>query len=245
MNLLLAVQFLTRIPLHFSGEVTEKRLARSMAYYPLVGICLGLLLGGAYTLLKLVFPHEAAVLFVVICLVVVTGNLHGDGLMDTVDGIFSGKELEGILTIMKDSSVGAHGVMAALLAVLSKIVLLGEIPPHALLITLVLMLTASRWSMVFAAAFYPYPRGREGTGNFTVLVGKREIMWSSVTTAVVALLILGGVGGIFLAAMAAGMVLLSYYIFNKIGGMTGDTMGALSECVEVMALSFMVLYFNI
>jgi len=86
MHFLLALQFLTRIPVTIRSEVTEKDLARSMAWFPAVGLLLGTLAAGFYTVLSHAFPNPTCDLFVVAFLVIITGNMHGDALMDAADG---------------------------------------------------------------------------------------------------------------------------------------------------------------
>ena len=83
-----------------------------MAYYPSVGLLLGFILSLEYLLLSWCLPEEPLALILILTLVLLTGNLHLDGLMDTADGLFSGRDLAGMRPIMKDSRMGAHGVTA-------------------------------------------------------------------------------------------------------------------------------------
>lgn len=177
-------------------------------------------------------------------LVFITGNIHGDGLMDTADGFFSGRPRERMLEIMRDSRVGSHGVMAGILIILAKFVLLGQMPPGMQGIALILALALGRWSQVFGAALYPYARSTGGVANFTVHVGKRELFFNSLTVIVLSLFLLKLQGLILLGAVLAGTDLLEWYISNKIGGITGDTLGATNECVEVLSLVVLLLIFT-
>src|SRR5689334_10415915 len=111
-NLLLALQFLTRIPVTIRGDVSAEDMARSMALFPLVGLLIGALAAGLHTLASFAFAPSVCDLIAIIFVIAITGNLHGDGLMDTADGFFSGKPRERMLEIMHDSRAGAHGVMA-------------------------------------------------------------------------------------------------------------------------------------
>jgi adenosylcobinamide-GDP ribazoletransferase len=262
LGFLLALQFLTRIPVTVRGAVTDEAKARSMAHFPLVGLLLGAAAAAVYTLVSFFLPAAVNNLVVISFLVLVTGNMHGDGLMDAADGLFSGRQREGMLEIMKDSRVGSHGVMAGLLSVLFKLVLLGQFPvwvdkATALIVAPVL----GRWAQVYSAAMYPYARTGEGTGIFTAGVGRRELAWASLTAlaATVLLFGIGGGGGLadivfpegVLAGTVKGMVLsaaalsgaaaLSRYISGRLGGMTGDTYGAVNECIEVLALTVAVI----
>lgn len=233
---LLAVQFLTRIPITIRAPVEEKDLARSMAFFPLVGVLLGVLAASCHALISPFLGRPAGDLLALVFLVVITGNLHGDGLMDTADGLFSGRSREEILEIMKDSRVGSHGATAGFLVFLAKFVLLGQLPGKGVTLGLILMTALGRWAQVYGAALYPYVRKGRGAGNFTVYVGFRELFWASVTM-LGFLVVLLGFKGIFLAGGAlTGVAGLGWLIRKKIGGMTGDTLGALNECTEVLTL---------
>lgn len=237
MEFLLALQFLTKIPVTVRGGVDERKLARSMAFFSLVGLLLGSCAAALHLLTSLVFAPPVGSLVALAFLVIITGNLHGDGLMDTADGLFSGKPRERMLEIMRDSRVGSHGVMAGVLVVLAKFVLLGQIPQAMQGVALILATALGRWSQVYGAAFYSYARPAGGTGGFTVHVGIREMFFNSLTVLILTVSLLRLPGFILLAAVTAGTALLEWYIARRIGGITGDTLGATSECVEVLTLA--------
>lgn len=272
MEFLLAVQFLTRIPVTIRGQVEGKNIARAMAYFPLVGLLLGLLAAALHALVSTVVAAPVADLLAIAFLVVITGNLHGDALMDTVDGIFSGRPRERILEIMRDSRVGSHGVMAGVLVMLFKFVLLGQLAREAVGLplsvkglALIIVPAMGRWAQVYGATVYPYARAGSGggVGSFTNHVGKREIFWASATVLAAAVILLGlyelslagavyktatpGAvllkGGILAGAVFAGTAGLGRYIAGKIGGMTGDTFGAMNEIIEVLTLMMLHIMF--
>jgi len=251
MEFLLALQFLTRAPITIHSPVEEKNLGRAMAYFPLVGVLLGLVTTVIYVLLMKVLAGPVCDLIAIAFLVIITGNLHGDAFMDTADGIFSGRPRERILEIMRDSRVGAHGVMAGCLLILFKFVLLGQIPPAAKGAALVIMLALGRWAQVYGATVYTYARTGGGIGSFTDRVGIRELFWASLTAVLAVMLMLSLYrsghdisilpivivkGLILLGTVLAGTAALGWCISRKIGGMTGDTLGAISESIEVLTL---------
>jgi len=238
---LLALQFLTRLPVAVSGVVDDRTMARSMAYFSLIGLLIGGGAAGVHYLLGLGFSATVANLGAVIFVIFVTGNLHGDGLMDTADAVFSGRPRERMLEIMKDSRVGSHGVTAGVLAVLLRVVLLGEMETAAQVTALVLAPALGRWAQVFGAARYPYARNNEGTGSFTVHVGWRELVLNSIVVIGLALGFLKLSGLIVLGVALAGTLLLHGFIKGKLGGVTGDTLGAASEGVEILTLAVLVL----
>ncbi len=235
MEFLLALQFLTRIPVNIRGTVTEQKIARSMAYYPLVGLLVGACAALLHLLLSNITAVVVADLASVALLVIITGNMHLDGLMDTADGLGSGKPTERMLEIMRDSRVGAHGVVAGVLMLLAKVVLLGQILPDHKFVVLLLFPVVARWSMVYAATVYRYAR-TEGLGAFTAYLGKRELLMASVITLAIVFYFLRLEGLILAAAALAGAVLLGYYLKRRVGGMTGDLFGAMNEGIEVLAL---------
>lgn len=244
LELLLAVQFLTRIPITFKGAMDDKKMARSMAYFSLVGLLLGASAAALHALTSLVFAATVSNFVALAFLVFITGNLHGDGLMDVADGFFSGRPRERMLEIMRDSRVGSHGVMAGILVLLAKFILLGEMPYGTQGITLILALSLGRWSQVYGAALFPYARLTGGVANFTVHVGYWELFFNSVTVLVLSLVLLKLQGLILLGAVLAGTALLDWYVSKKIGGITGDTLGATNECVEVLSLLVLLVIFT-
>ena len=126
-QLTLAVTFLTGIPLRVEGDVSPADLWRSMGWYPLVGLALGTAAWGVYAGLLELLPSLVVAVLVVLLLEAVTRGLHMDGLMDTADGLLSGAPRERALEIMKDSNVGAMGVVAALLILMLKVAALGAL----------------------------------------------------------------------------------------------------------------------
>lgn len=244
MEFLLAVQFLTKIPVTVRGSVDEKKLARSMAFFSLVGVLLGACAAALHALTSLVFAPPVCNLAALAFLIIITGNLHGDGLMDTADGLFSGRPRERMLEIMRDSRVGSHGVMAGILVLLARFVLLGQMPEATQGVALILATALGRWSQVYGAAFYQYARSTGGTGNFTIHVGFREMFFNSLTVLLLTFYLLRFQGLILLIAVLAGTALLEWYIARRIGGITGDTLGATSECIEVLALLVLLVIFT-
>lgn len=236
MEFSIALQFLTRVPVTIRKTVESVNIARAMAYFPLVGLLIGISTAAVHFLLSYVLAPQVCDLIAIAFIVIVTGNMHGDGLMDTADGIYSGRPRERILEIMRDSCVGSHGVMAGVLVLLAKFVLLGQLPPEVKSFSLILVPAIGRWAQVYGATVYPYARTGGGTGGFTDLVGKREIFWASLTVLVAAGMLFRLQGGVLAVAVLVGTLCIGRYISAKIGGMTGDTLGAMSELTEVLAL---------
>ena len=259
---LLAVQFLTRIPVTVRGNIGDRNVARAMAYFPAIGLLLGIFAVVGHRLLSSVFAAPVTDFLVIAFMVTVTGNLHGDALMDTADGIFSGRPRERMLEIMRDSRVGSNGVMAGILVILARYVLLGQLPPAAAgsitlpvvgLISLSIKESAlvlaplfGRWAQVYGAAVYNYARTGSGVGTFTEHVGRREMFWGTITALAAAFLIWGlPKGGILAVAVFAGTAVLIRFLAARIGGVTGDILGALNEGAEVLVLIMIYLILKI
>ena len=211
-----------------------------MALFPLVGLFLGTMAAAIHFLSSFVFAGSVCDLIAIVFLVAITGNMHGDGLMDTADGFFSGKPRESIPEIMHDSRVGAHGVMAGACLLLAKFVLLGQVSPSLKGAALVVMPALGRWAQVYAAAMYTYVDRRAGTGSSVSCVGVREMALASALTLGAAVLFLGPLKGLGAAAsVLVATALLARFANRKMAGVTGDILGALSECAEVCGLLFL------
>ncbi|MBE3581689.1 MAG: adenosylcobinamide-GDP ribazoletransferase [Thermoanaerobacteraceae bacterium] len=240
---LVALKFLTRIPLK-SGDNTGEAWQQSVAYFPLVGLVLGLILAAAWQALSLLVPDLPRAGLVLALAVFLSGGLHLDGFIDSMDGLFSGRDRERILAIMKDSHVGAHGVTAVVTLLVLKFSLLAALPSGNLRLAglplpppLVLMPVLSRWAMVPALTCFPYAR-KEGMGSlFQAGRGRRNLFSATLVAALVAWFIMGPAGLFYL--LLAALVSLGWcrWVRRLLGGLTGDTYGALAEIVEVFFLA--------
>ncbi|MEN8614556.1 adenosylcobinamide-GDP ribazoletransferase [Dehalogenimonas sp. THU2] len=240
MGFTLALQFLTRIPVTMASIGNDEVMARSMSYFAFIGLLIGGAAAGLHYLLYQGFSPAVANLGAIIFVIFLTGNLHGDGLMDTADGIFSGRPRERMLEIMKDSRVGSHGVMAGVLVILLRFVLLGEMDRTTVMMALVLAPVLGRWAQVYGAARYPYARSSGGTGSFTSHVGWRELGFNSFVAIGTALVLLQVSGLVLFSAVLVGTVLFHGWVRSRLGGITGDTLGAASETIEILTLLMIV-----
>ena len=232
---LAALRFLTVFPIPGSWGHAQEDLAGSVPCFPLVGLLLGALAGAlAFGLSRTLPPLPASVL-VVIALLAVSGGLHMDGLSDTADGFFSARRRERMLEIMRDSHIGAMGVMAIVCVLLLKAATLFSIPQRTVWRAVFLMPLAGRCALVVSMAVLPYARPEGGLA--TVFYTKRPRL-----TALWAALLLVGAGGLALGVpglVAAGaslavVLLFAFYTYRKVGGATGDTLGAACEIAEIV-----------
>jgi adenosylcobinamide-GDP ribazoletransferase len=234
----LALTFLTKLPWPWRGPADETALARSMFWFPWVGALLGLIFWGAWLGLQKM-PAPAAAGLLLALTVWVTGGLHLDGLADTTDGLGGGHNPADALRIMKDSQLGAFGVISLILALVLKFSLFLSLPAKAGgAAVLLLYPVVSRWSMVLFAYLSPFARAEGGLGQaMTLGVSPRVLAGASLSTGALALLILGAPGLVLLIAAAALVWLGSLYFQRRLGGITGDILGATNEVVEVLVLA--------
>ncbi len=231
-----AFSVLTILPLNRKRAVTEQELASSVVYFPLVGLVIGsLLMAVAQWLSPVLAPAPLAVLLLLLS-VLLTGGLHLDGLADLCDGLAAGGNRERILSVMKDSRVGAFGVMGLVIVLLFKYSLFLEVIRQRAVHSFLLMGVLSRWAMVLAAFSGRYVRDTGMAKPFIGQIRWPALLGSTVFTAgVVWMLFKGpGLGALVSVGVVAGFFL--YYLRLKIGGLTGDGLGALNELVEVVVL---------
>ncbi|MCL6610538.1 MAG: adenosylcobinamide-GDP ribazoletransferase [Peptococcaceae bacterium] len=235
-SLVFALQHLTRLPLP-QVPFDERRLGRSGMFFPLAGLILGGILIALDWLAGVLFPPAARAAVVVAGLAALTGGIHLDGFMDTVDGVFSGRPRERKLEIMRDSRVGAFGALAVFCLLLLKYALLTGLAGTGGFPALIMMAVFGRWAMTYALARFPYAR-EEGLGKlFSRHTGSFELALASLT-ALVAAAGSGGAGGVIIFFATAVLAHLLCAYFNKmLGGLTGDTYGALNEALEVFVLA--------
>ena len=235
-ELLSAFQFLTIIPIKIK-ELSEKQIASAMIYFPFVGLCLGMLLYCVYLILiMLKLPGFAINTIIVVVLIAITGGMHLDGLADTADAFLSGKPKEKMLEIMRDSHIGAMGVISLVSVILLKIVLLCSLPAGAIIPGLILMCVLSRWSAVFLMFLFPYARKEGKAGVF--IKGNSLLIFSLATFfAFLFSFIAWQIKGLILLFAVAGCAYLAGKISTrKIDGLTGDTLGGIIEISELIVL---------
>lgn len=232
----ISLRFLTIIPWPWRREAGPEEVGRSIVYFPLVGLFLGLVLVGCDELFGLRLSTSLTSILLIVVMIILTGALHLDGFIDTCDGAFVRSSPAERLKIMADSHVGSFGVVAACCLILVKYVALSDVPEDMRVSALVIMPALSRWSMVYAIFAFPYARP-VGTGQ----AFKEQTNWqgTAIATLIAALIsaVLAGWSG--LAVMGAlWLVIFGVAVFLKrrLGGLTGDSYGALNELSEVLVL---------
>lgn len=239
----LAVRFLTRLPVPLpAGQAPD--LGPATGWFPLAGAVVGAVAAAAQELLALVLPAPVAAAGAVAAAMLVTGALHLDGLMDTADGLGGARgERERALRIMRDSRVGAAGAVTGAVALLVRYSLYAAVAAQSPLHRAGLIVAAAatgRWGMVVAAA--GRRPAREGLGSlFHAGLTPLRVAGAGVLGAAVALAG-GGVarGLIAFGAASATAAALGSWLGRRLGGYTGDTLGAAGEVAELVALACLV-----
>ena len=233
--LLAGIRFLTIVPVPGVWGTDEEDLARSVPWFPMIGLLLGAAAAALACVLSWVAPAMLAAAAMVVALLSFSGGLHLDGLADTADGFLSSRPRERILEIMKDSHIGAMGVMVIACVLLLKFASLALLPAGRLWPALLLMPLEGRCAIVIQMALLPYAR----PGGLGAIFYRRQPRWAAVCAAgvlaAVGVGVLGWRGLVVWAACMATILALSVYIYRKIGGATGDTFGAVCEIIETVS----------
>jgi adenosylcobinamide-GDP ribazoletransferase len=245
-ELRLAVSFLTRLPVGALPDVSAAQLGRSMAFFPLVGLALGGLLVGCDALLAPHLPRAAGDALLLAVLVLASGALHLDGFADLCDGVGGGRDREAALRIMKDSCIGVFGAVGLVLLLLVKYQLLVSLPVAVKPAALLLAPVAGRWAPVLLTVTVPYLRGPEGTASaFATHAGRRELLLASLTLLGVAVGLFHWQGLVLAGGLALATVAFGCWIKARLGGVTGDVLGAVVELLEVLALLLVLAFIKL
>ena len=236
-TLSLALSFLTTIPFPSIGLVSDEEMSRTIAYFPLVGLIVGVVNFAVYLIgLRLWSPSIAAWLWL-IANALITGGLHLDGWMDTFDALGSRKSRSEMLVIMKDSRIGAMGGMAAILLFGLKWSLLAS--ASTLPVIVLFAPVVGRSAVLISTQVYSYIR-EKGLGDaFTRPLDKGYWVFATTVLLLPLLLIMGYVGWMAAAVAIAGALAWARALSLKFGGLTGDNYGALNEAAEVGFLLIM------
>ena len=257
-SFLLAVQFLTRIPITVKGSVSERDIGASAAFFPAAGLIQGVPAAVTAFVLGLLFSPDIAAAFVLLVSILINGGFHLDGLADTADGVSvkatgdPAADREKRLTVMRDSRVGSIGVIAIVMTLLLKYQLLSGLLGKGLtweiLFTLLLVPVFSKWIMVPVMRHGRAAR-QEGLGTIFVTYGDTRTI--AVSSLMVAAIFFAGAailpewswlrGVRFFLSCALPLYALGLiwvrFCNSKFGGLTGDTIGAVSELGEILMLS--------
>ncbi len=232
---LAALRFLTIVPLTWRCEQDGRFFSAALAWFPVIGLLIGLAAAVFVSCLSPFFPPSVSAVVAIILLAGASGCLHLDGLADSSDGLLSARTRERILEIMRDSHTGAMGVIAIVVVLLGKYAALSSLEGSMLILTVIAMPIAGRCAIVLTMACLPYARDGEGLGRLFYASSTRlTALWALVF--LTGILTFGGSSMVFsvLVAVLATVLFFSLWCRSKIGGATGDTLGAVCELTEMM-----------
>lgn len=239
-SFLIALQFLTRINLVKQSSWSMENFGKSVVCFPLVGLCIGFLMYGVYYALNDYLEMQLLALILVIFEFLLTGGLHADGFMDTCDGIFSGRDRERKLEIMKDSCVGSNAVVGFVFLTLLKWQLIYHLPEDGMFMALVAMPLLSRYSMTLSIKLFVYARP-EGMGKAFAEFSPAQTVAFTTAMTIGAAAFFDLFYFVFLGITVLSNLWLNRFITKELGGTTGDTYGFVCEVSELIFLLAFIL----
>jgi adenosylcobinamide-GDP ribazoletransferase len=233
-----ALMFMTRLPVGKGYVFRSEDLPRSTVYFPIVGVMIGSLAGLVLLCSEPFFPPVVTVLFCMGTTVLLTGALHEDGLADAMDGLLGGRETRQRLEIMRDSRLGSYGALALWFSLTAKAFILTSLLEEGVLKAVTALIVAQglgRAATVALLFSHPYVRSDQSKASpFGNAVTLKEALLASIFPVLLSFVLLGNKSVLTLIAAAAGTWAAGRYFQRKIGGITGDCLGAASQLIELV-----------
>jgi adenosylcobinamide-GDP ribazoletransferase len=230
------LSFFTRIPVGIKIEYKEENLIKALSLYTLMGAVIGTFLAVVYLIFNNIYIVFLRGLVLTISYIIITGGIHLDGTADTSDGIFSGRTGEKIFEIMSDSHIGSFGVLSLILVILSQFVLFSYLDIYSCFI----MPVVGRACVIVASFNKKYAKKTKGMG--TVFIESIDSKVLTINLLILLFFIMLFPYRLTFAVSSFATIMFSYYISckieDKIGGMTGDTCGFITEISQII---FMIL----
>lgn len=237
-KILIAISFFTRIPIKLR-DVSAEEFYNAMILIPVVGVFIGLILFGVSILLSFIHFIHLQALLMVIAYIWLTGGLHLDGFADTTDALFSARDQQKMMEIMKDSRLGAFGAIGLILIILTNWMCYTIILPEYSIALLVIPVFG-RVAAIMSTCFSSYAPGGGGLGKrFVEMTRLHHFIIFLVLLLGYATLILGLPGLLTAVICLLPALLLMKNLQHKIGGMTGDTIGM---TIELNQTFFMIVF---
>jgi len=240
---LTALMFYTRIPVPHSPVFSEKKLNQSRKYFPFIGIIVGSIAVITYVAFKPVLGSLLAVALSMLATILITGAFHEDGFADSCDGLGGGWSAEQVLTIMKDSRLGTYAVVGLTLMLLTRFLALYEAGQHLPLIGFTVMIivahTLSRQLSSSVIEYYEYVRDIDSSKIKPITDRRLSAQEQTVSITICALPVIAlaffSPGAAIASLITASTISLLFarYCEKRIGGYTGDTLGATQQLAEI------------
>lgn len=251
-NLITAVQFLTIFTVNKEYQDEERSLARSIVYFPIIGFLIGFILVNTDRLMTLLaMPHTITNVLLVALSVLITRALHIDGLADTLDGLMGGRDQKSRLAIMKDSRLGTAGALGIFFVLFIKYLSLNNLFESEKVAALLTAPVLARWSQTLMVYNASYGRDNGMGKAFVGQLRASGLAAASVIAVGLSAFVVFRMDAhslILVMSMLTGVLLLTFagrrYFNRKLGGVTGDSIGAVSELNEVFVLLLCVIFSN-
>ncbi len=235
---ILMLQFFTKFYLPFKIEIDDEKFYSGVIYLPIIGLLIGLFLCLIFYVSNLVFSKFISIVLVVISEIFITGGLHLDGLADSFDGLYSYRDKDRMLEIMKDSRIGTNGVLAIVCLILLKVAFLYSV--EHMMFLLILMPTVSRLMLVFISRISRYARDNGMGGFFIGRVKNNQLIIALMITLIINVIYIKSM--IIIPFIMLFTYIYRQHVYSKIDGITGDILGALIEMSEVIyIMAFLIL----
>jgi adenosylcobinamide-GDP ribazoletransferase len=231
----LALRYLTIAPIPAGAHVEPTTLGRAAAWFPLIGLALGLVVAGAEWVIGALFPPLLDALLTVTLWKLLTGGLHLDGLADCLDGLV-GRDASDRLRIMRDSRIGAFGAIGLILFLLLEVAAISELSPETRWRTLLAAPALARAMPPLVGWFFPSATPLGQGAMFRSGLTRARVLVALVLGAAVALAALGVIGLVVSVLGVTAAVGLGWFFTRRLGGVTGDVLGATIEVAELIGL---------
>ncbi|MEM8869788.1 MAG: adenosylcobinamide-GDP ribazoletransferase [Pseudomonadota bacterium] len=232
-----AVQFLTRMPVPSLVPHQEDLLGRAARYFPIVGAFVGLIATLPWVLAHLAgLPPLVCAGLSLSLAIYVTGGLHEDGLADCADGLGGGATRARALEIMRDSRIGTYGALALVLSLILRVSALASLPVWAGAAALIVVLAVGRMAIVYTLLLFPYARPEGLASGAARAEGGVTALVATAIGAGLALALGHVAGAAALLAGAGVWAWFSWRLMRRLGGYTGDGLGATEQLVQIAAL---------
>ena len=234
-GLRVAARYLTIVPLPGPTRLTPDALGRSAPWFPVIGIGIGVILLVLDRVTQVVFPTLLGALLTVTAWKLLTGGLHLDGLADCLDAL-GGHDAEHRLAIMRDSRIGAFGALGLILVLLLEIAALTELPPSVRQASLLVVPVVARATPPLLARLFA-PARSEGQGAaFGAGLSATAAPIALSIALVVGIVALRVLGLVVVVVALASALLVTRFVAARVGGITGDVLGAAIEIAELAGL---------
>lgn len=236
----IALQFFTRLPIPAWVGFEASWLQHASRYFPLVGGVVAAIAAGVYWLAAHVLPAPVAAVLSTAASIYITGAFHEDGFADTCDGLGGGLTRERALEIMKDSRIGAYGAIGIVCMLATKLSALASLPPRVAVAALFLAHPFSRLAAAALIWKLEYVRGEGKAKPLAQRMTNAEFAIAAATCALLTAVLLaagwiapGAIAATLLATLAAALWMGRLFV-RRLGGYTGDCLGALQQLAEAL-----------